>query len=496
MWPLVNRWSIFGSSRPMQHSPPHDLRQSVTLPASCFPRSETPVSVPSTRPHSRLGRRTRAFAVAAAAALTAAACTTGTTPTKADTGAGDTAPVTITFWHGFSSDHEVAAVDAVLAKFHAKFPYITVKSVKAQTDDKINQAIRGGTAPDVAASFNAANVGGWCSSGAFEDLTANIRADHIDMNQIPKAVQSYTSFGGKRCTMPWLADTFGLYYNKKLLAKAGLTAPPKTMSELASYAKKLTTFNPDGSIRTAGFMPYLGAYQMLSEHLVPSWGGRWLKSDGTSNTAADPAFAAALTWQKSLVDWFGADKLKKFKAGMPDEFSAQNAFETGKVAMMIDGEWRTAFIKNDKADIDYATAPVPVADNRPDLYGSGYVGGNVMGIPRNAPHPGAAWKLLKFLTTDTDAVSSLAAAIGNVPTTLPALEAGAPAFAKEPNFATFLSVFKNPHTSTTPPAPNGNAYMTSFGLFVDKWQNGKVPDLKAGLATLDKQNDDALKLAQ
>ncbi|MGH1554153.1 hypothetical protein ACRAWF_26055 [Streptomyces sp. L7] len=54
---------------------------------------------------------------------------------KADTGADDTTPVTITFWHGLSSPHEIASVNAVLARFHKKYPYITVKAVAAQTDD-------------------------------------------------------------------------------------------------------------------------------------------------------------------------------------------------------------------------------------------------------------------------------------------------------------------------------------------------------------------------
>ncbi|MFC1414212.1 ABC transporter substrate-binding protein [Streptacidiphilus sp. N1-12] len=415
---------------------------------------------------------------------------------KAGAGSADTTPVTITFWHAFTDDREVSAVNAVLAQFHAKYPYITVKSVKGQTDDKINQAIRGGTAPDVAASFNAANVGGWCSSGAFQDLTPDLTADHVDLSRIPKAVQAYTAFGGKRCTMPWLADTFGLYYNRKLFTAAGISAPPKTMTELAADAVKLTTYNTDGSIRTAGFMPWFGGYEMLTEHLVPSWGGKWLKPDGSSDTATDPAFAQALTWQKNLVDAMGADKLRKFTAGMAPEQSAQMAFENGTLAMMVDGEWRTAFIKGDKSTVDYGTAPMPVADNKPELYGSGFVGGNVMGIPRGSKHPDAAWKLVEFLTTDTTAVVTLADAVGNVPTTLPALHSPELQLSKDPKFAPFLEVFGNPLTSSAPASADGGAYLTNFGPFAQKWQDGKVPDLQAGLAAIDQQNDATLKLGQ
>ena len=44
---------------------------------------------------------------------------------------------------------------------------------------------------------------------------------------------------------------------------------------------------------------------------------------------------------------------------------AQNAFEKGKVAMNVDGEWRTAFIADEAPNLNYGTAPVPVDDDRP-----------------------------------------------------------------------------------------------------------------------------------
>ena len=39
--------------------------------------------------------------------------------------------------------------------------------------------------------------------------------------------------------------------------------------------------------------------------------------------------------------------------------------------MNIDGEWRVAFIKNEHPELNYGTAPMPVADAQPDLYGAG-----------------------------------------------------------------------------------------------------------------------------
>src|SRR5262245_29437627 len=353
------------------------------------------------------------------AAFLATACTPGA-PTAP--GEDPKEPVTITFWHPLKDPNEVAAVQAVLDKFHAAYPGITVEAVSAQDADKVTQSIRGGNPPDVALSFNANSVGAWCSTGAFQDLGPWIKRDNVDLEQIPAAVRSYTEFQGKRCTMPLLADTFALYYNKKMLAEAGYNTPPKAMHQLAEMTKKLTKRSADGKIDIAGFVPFIGTYQSLAENFTPSFGAKWLKPDGTANFADDPAFTHMLNWQKGLVDWFGADNLTRFKAGLGDEWSAQHAFETGKIAMMVDGERRTSFIKNNGNKVDYGTAPMPAADNRPDLYGAGRIGGNIIGVPKGAKHAEAGWKLVKFLSTDTAALVSFADALHNVPTTLAALK--------------------------------------------------------------------------
>lgn len=416
------------------------------------------------------------YAVLLAAALLATACTSPTTSKDE-----------LVFWHPLKDPNELKAIQGIVDRFKAAHPGINVKTVSAQDADKVTQAIRGGNPPDVALSFNANSVGAWCATGAFQDLNPLVKRDKVDLEQIPAAVRAYTEFRGKRCVMPLLADTFALYYNKKLVKE-----PPKTMEKLAELTKQVTQRKPDGTIEVAGFLPYLGAYQSVAEHFTPSFGAKWLKDDGTSNLATDPAFTKMLTWQKGLVDWFGADKLTTFKAGLGDEFSAQHAFETGKLAMMVDGEWRTSFIKNDGSGVDYGTAPMPA--DRPDLYGAGAIGGNIIGIPRGAAHSDLAWEFVKFASTDTGALVAFADAIHNVPTTLAALKSPELQLAKDPLFKPFLDVFGHPASSSLPASADGGAYLTNFGAFAEKWQQGRVPDLAAGLKELDAQNDTALKL--
>jgi multiple sugar transport system substrate-binding protein len=259
-------------------------------------------------------------------------------------------------------------------------------------------------------------------------------------------------------------------------------------------AKKLTVFNPDGSIKVAGFVPTMGFYENAPAHFAPSYGAKWLTSDGKSAIGTDPNWQKWLIWEKQLTDWYGVDKLTRFTAGAGQEFSADNDFETGKIALQMDGEYRTAFIAAEHPKLQFGTAPFPVDDAQPDLYGGGYVTGNIIGIGKGAKNPNAAWELLKYLTTDTGAMVKLANGVKNVPTTLPALKS--PQLSSDANYRTFLDIFGDAHSSTTPASPNGGQYQVTFQDFVVKWQQGKVADLQSGLAGVDKDIDSALQLAQ
>ncbi|WP_229686126.1 ABC transporter substrate-binding protein [Longimycelium tulufanense] len=417
--------------------------------------------------------------------LIGTACTTGggVTTQPAPAPAPDE-QVTVSVWSNFAH-RELNGLNKVLDGFRAKHPNFTVESQGSQDDDKITQAIRGGNPPDVAISFATDFLGQFCSSGAWQDLGPYLERDAVDLDQIPDAVRDYTQYKGVRCAMPLLADVYGLYYNKELFDRAGISGPPKTLSELREMAERLTEFNPDGSIRVAGFVPDLKFYNHRPQMLAPHWGAHWQRADGTSGLSADPAWREFFTWHKELVDFYGRQRLSQFLASAGQQYSADNAFQQGKVAMMIDGEYRTAFIDEFTPDLPYGTAPFPVADDQPDRYGTGYTTGTIIGIPRGAKNPGAAWELVSYLTTDTDALVELANSIKNVPTTKSALTS--PKLSVDENFRTFLEIFAHPRLVSSPASPNGGAYVKFTEDFATRYLSGEVSDLDEGLRKLDEQ---------
>lgn len=439
----------------------------------------------------------RLFAVATmavAGAIALAGCS-GSSPDAG--GIAPSAPShlsgTVSLWH-FFTDREAKVVQSVVDDFEKKYPDVKVEVHSGQDDEKLTKAIAAGKNVDVGVSYSTDIVGSFCSSGAFADLTPYIKRDDVDLGNVPSTVRSYTEFDGKRCTMPMLADVYGLYYNKETLAKYGYSQPPKTLSELEQMAMKMTTFNADGSIKTLGFNPFMGWGENVAAHLGPAADAKWLTDKGTSAISSSAGWPELIQWQTDFVNKIGYDKLNAFTASLGQEFSADNAFQTGQVAMMMDGEWRTAFIKDQKPSLDYGTAPFPAADDHTDLYGGGYITGNIAGIGKGSQHKELAWALLKYLTTDTGAIVKLANGLGNVPTTNEALDS--PDLSLPPQFQTFLDAMKNPHSETTPPSPVGAGYQQTFNDFWTKYQSGKGGDLTAGLKTVDKQIDDAIALTK
>ncbi|MGW4483438.1 ABC transporter substrate-binding protein [Amycolatopsis sp. NPDC004368] len=443
----------------------------------------------------RIARRRGSLLLSAAAAATLLATAACGAAAPSGSGAAAAPPdkdakLTLTVYSKFT-DREYGVVTAALDKLKAKYPNITINHEGNQDDDKLTQSIRGGNPPDVAISFYTDNLGAWCSTGSFTDLKPYLDRDKVDVNQIPEAVRNYTSYQGKRCAMPMLADVYGLYYNKDMFAAKGITSPPKTTTELFEDAKKLTEFNPDGSIKTMGFIPAMPFYANQAQYWAPNFGAQFIGPDGKSSLESSPGWKAMFEFQKKLIDFYGGhDKVEKFKAGLGDEYSADNGFQKGKLAMMYDGEFRTAFIKDQTPALNYATAPAPVLDSMADHYGAGFATGTIIAIPKGAKNPGAAWELIKQVTLDTDTLVDMANGLKNVPSTTASLSS--PKLDVPPQFKTFLDIYGSGKLVANPSTPIGDAFLKAVNDFAEKWQAGSVPDLDAGLKQVDAQVNDEL----
>ncbi|MFD9359471.1 ABC transporter substrate-binding protein [Streptomyces sp. NPDC060031] len=435
----------------------------------------------------RTRRLTAAATALAAMSVLATACTGQSGSEAADDPDKD---VTLNFWHGWSAPSEVKAIEDNIARFEKVHPNIKVNVTGNMTDDKTNQSLRagGGKAPDVVASFTTDNVGKFCNTGAFADLNPFLEKSGVDKAKVfPPTLLQYTQFNGNQCALPLLNDAYGLVYNKTAFAAAGITEPPVTWSQFAEDAQKLTVARGD-TYEQLGVMPTYHGYETTPIRLAAQWSPTYFTADGKSNLAKDPSFAKMLTAQKDLVAKLGGyEKLEKFRNTFGDEWSTEHPFHTGLVAMQIDGEWRAAMAKAAGAKFEIGTAPMPVPDDQVADYGKGYLAGTIMGIAAGSKKQNAAWELVKYMTTDTDAVVDFANAIHNVPSTLAALDS--PRLQVTPEFKTFIDIAKHAKSNTTPAQADGGTYQLTFQDFAYAVEKGDVPDITAGLAKTDQQID-------
>ncbi|MEU6173020.1 ABC transporter substrate-binding protein [Streptantibioticus parmotrematis] len=436
----------------------------------------------------RFARICTALATGAAMTLLASACTGQSTDQAGDNPNKD---VTINFWHGWSAPSELKAINDDIAAFEKVHPNIHVHAVPNVNDDKINQALRAGgpDAPDVVSSFTTDNVGKFCSSGAMADLGPFLKKSGIDPQAtFPKPMLDYTQYDGTRCTLPLLGDAYGLYYNKDAFKAAGITSPPHTWSQFQTDAVKLTK-SSGGSYSQLGFMPDFHGYETTPAHYAAQWSPTYFDAKGNSEVAGNPAFAQMFTYQKGLVNALGGfTELEKYRSTFGDEFGAKNPFQTGQVAMAMDGEWRLGMAQQAGVKFPIGVAPLPVPDDQADTYGKGYITGTVVGIAAHSQKQNAAWEFVKFITTDTDAVVDFSNEIHNVPSTLAALKS--PKLNQDPGFQTFVDIAENPNSNTTPASPNGGQYQVTLQDFAYNYEAGKVSDLTAGLKGVDKQVDE------
>ncbi|MER5767076.1 ABC transporter substrate-binding protein [Streptomyces sp. NPDC001985] len=435
----------------------------------------------------RTRKSAAALAATAAISLFASACTGSSENAASD---DPNARTTLTFWHGWSAPSEVKAIQDNVDRFKAAHRNIDVKIVGNMTDDKINQALRAGgsKAPDVVSSFTTTSVGKFCASGAFVDLNPFLKKSGIDAQKVfHKPLLDYSQFDGNQCTLPLLSDAYGLYYNKDAYKKAGIKAPPKTWSEFDKVAEKLTKTKGD-SYEQLGFMPNYHGYETTISHYVPQWSPTYFDAEGKSNIVKDPAFADMITYQKQLVDKLGGfEKLKKYRNTFGDEWGAKHPFHTGQVAMQLDGEWRLGMAKDAGVGFEIGTAPLPVPDDQIADYGKGYLAGTIMGIAATSKKQNAAWELVKYMTTDTDAVVAFSNGIRNVPSTIEALKS--PDLKHDAAFQTFIDIAQHPKSNSSPANVDGGAYHLTLQDVGLRYESGKLKDLKAGLEKAARQID-------
>ncbi|MEM5494447.1 extracellular solute-binding protein [Hoeflea sp. AS16] len=273
----------------------------------------------------------------------------------------------LTVWTlNYSSEAQVAALDAAEARFEETHPGVNVDIVKRGTDEH-KTALRvvagSDTGPDVYFMWAGLGLGGeYVKAGLSRDLT-DYYAKYGWKDRVSTPSLAFVeAFGPGMNGAPYRFTGEAIYYNKGLYEKAGITEEPKTYDELVAAAKKLK----EAGIPAFTFGGTVNWHVMrLMDVLLETTCGvethdalTGMEVDWSTTPCAADAFKELKMWSTDyiLAPFMGIDNRQ-----------STNLFLTNRAAMMLEGDWQVNVIKEGAKLEDFAVYPFPTGTDR--LYG-------------------------------------------------------------------------------------------------------------------------------
>lgn len=297
-------------------------------------------------------------------------------------------PVTLTYWQ-----HSSAARDEMMTElvkdFEAENPDIKIKLEFIPEGDysqKLIPSLATDTAPDVF-QIQSGMVAKLAEAGAIQPLDETVMpADMIEKEFVPATVNGL-KYNDQYYGMPTDVQTIILFWNKALVAEAGLDAEngPQTWEEFFDWARKLTKREGDALVQSGwggkGYVPELLSF-------IEQKGGKFYDEESGQFVFAEDA--AALDAIKEYASLYKDDKV------YDTEFVKNWAgFRQGLIGMMLGHPAMIGNLPQTAPDLDFGVGMIPAnGDSRATCVTSwGYVA--------SAKAPSAeATRFIEFLSSE------------------------------------------------------------------------------------------------
>ncbi|MFI7614913.1 ABC transporter substrate-binding protein [Nonomuraea terrae] len=296
----------------------------------------------------------------------------------------------------YEDDTTIGSLKAQVKKFDEQNGTTTTVdslpgSGAAQYPDKLRTELLGGSGPDIWRIWGGQIGAPFAKAKQAADLAPYYQKYGWDSSINTAAVQGMT-FDGVKAGVPFTARALGAWYNKELLAKAGVTDVPTTYAELEAMNDKLVAagITPCGLGGKYGWH-IMRLFEYLLEHTAgPELHDRLLLGqDSWDRPEVVEAFTLFKKWQDKK--WLPEGAL-----GL-DPADVGNWYVQGKVAYDIEGQWTetAAILAAEKDPEDFGVFQLPT-DQSPARH-SGFVEGYMINARSGDKDKAAA--LLDFLLT-------------------------------------------------------------------------------------------------
>ena len=269
----------------------------------------------------------------------------------------------VEWWHAMGGGLG-KKVDEIAADFNASQDDYVVKPVfKGNYSETMTSAIaafRAGKGPDIVQIFEVGTATMMSAKGAIvpvHQLMADFAPQEgtaFDPNAYLSAVTGYyTDTDGKMLSMPFNSSTPVTYYNKDVLAEAGVESLPQTWQEMGAALKKVV----DSGAASCGLTTTWPSWVMLENFSARNDVPFASQANGFAGTETRLEFntTAVVDHIQRLDDW-QADKRFVFGGRFDD---AAPKFYSGECAMMMGSSASYAGVKESAKGFEFGVAPLP-----------------------------------------------------------------------------------------------------------------------------------------
>lgn len=301
--------------------------------------------------------------------------------------AKDNVELSISIWDSFQEP----GINEILADFTEKTGIKTKLSVVKWEEywTMLEAGATGGNLPDVF-WMHSNESERYMSNDMLLDLTDKIaESEEIDPANYPEDIWGLYSYDDKYYAVPKDVDTIALWYNKTMFDEAGLDYPTAdwTWDDMTEAARKLT--KEDGNqygIAVRNDNNQAGYYNMVFDN-----DGYVINEDKTQSGWDDPK---TIEGMQILETWINEGLMPSLETMA--ENSDDVLFQSGKVAMVLQGSWMLAAYKDNEytvANCDIVELPKNASTGRRcSVYnGLGWA------AAANSEHSDEAWQLIEYL---------------------------------------------------------------------------------------------------
>jgi multiple sugar transport system substrate-binding protein len=328
-------------------------------------------------------------------------------------------------------DQRMAVFQEAVKQFRREHPDVTVLLELVPDQAAIVRLLASDNAPDIA-EWGGANMGQLLDAGLLSDLSARIERDGIDLGDYYPCIRDAMTDNGRVGALPVMAETIGVYYNKRHFDEAGLPYPQDgwTWDEFVATARQLTLRDERGNVLRHGVFTSFG-HMLYVEPVVWNNGGALLAEDGTTldGYLNAPATMEAFRQYLELIDSGVSPRQGVGKDSWID------CFIHGKMSMYMDANWAIKPMSPEqKAKFGVVGFPANKIAPRANLFQIyGY------GISPRSSNPELAWSFLRKLALPGSGIDKLWSVLNLAVSRTAALQSGQ---AEDPLYAPFLEELK------------------------------------------------------